>query len=69
VSSSATQSNNQARDDFRPLTKETQMDFLNEFGLAFAVALPVVVIVAMNAFLALSGERGTLLVPGTSRYP
>ena len=45
------------------------MDFFNEFGLAIAVALPVLVIVGMNAFLAFTGESSTLLLPGMSSFP
>ena len=45
------------------------MDFFNEFGLAIAIALPVLVVVGMNAFLALTGETSTLLLPGMSSYP
>ena len=45
------------------------MDFLNEYGLLIAVATPVVVILAMNVLLALSGERGTLLLPSSGDMP
>jgi hypothetical protein len=45
------------------------MDFINEYALLFAVALPVVAIVGIQVFLFISGERGTLLVPGLNRYP
>ncbi len=40
---------------------------LHENALGFAVALPVVTIAAMNAFLFLTGERGTLLLPVSPR--
>ena len=39
------------------------MNFPNEFALLFAVATPVVVLFAMNLFLMLEGERGTLMFP------
>ena len=45
------------------------MNFVNEYALLFAVALPVVVIVGIQVYLFLNGERDTLLVPGVSRYP
>ena len=45
------------------------MNFVNEYALLFAVALPVVVILAIQAYLFVAGERGTLLVPGFNRYP
>ncbi len=41
------------------------MNFLNEFALLFAVATPLVVLFAMNVFLVLEGERGTLMFPST----
>ena len=34
-----------------------------EFALLFAIAAPIAVLVAMNVFLALEGERGTLMFP------
>lgn len=34
-----------------------------------AVAAPVVVLAAINAWLWLSGERGTLLLPALGRWP
>ena len=37
--------------------------FANEFSLLVAVALPVAVIVGINALLAATGEKGTLLWP------
>lgn len=37
--------------------------YLNEFALLFAVATPLVVLFAMNVFLMLEGERGTLMLP------
>jgi hypothetical protein len=42
---------------------------INEFALLFAVSLPVAAIVCMQALLAATGERGTGLIPGISRYP
>ena len=45
------------------------MNFVNEYALLFAVALPVVAIVGIQVYLFVCGERDTLLVPGVSRYP
>jgi hypothetical protein len=45
------------------------MDFFNEYALLVAVALPVVVIVGLQVFLFVAGERGTGLLPGLNRYP
>lgn len=45
------------------------MSFFTEYALLFAVSLPMVTIVGMQLCLFLGGERGTLLVPGVSRYP
>ena len=41
------------------------MNFINEFALLFAVATPLVVLFAMNVFLMLEGERGTLMLPSS----
>ena len=45
------------------------MNFINEYALLFAVALPVVVIVGIQVALFIAGERGTGLLPGLNRYP
>jgi len=45
------------------------MNFFNEYALLVAVALPVVTIVGLQAFLLVGGERGTGLLPGFNRYP
>jgi hypothetical protein len=45
------------------------MNFVNEYALLVAVALPVVAIVGIQVYLFACGERGTLLVPGLNRYP
>jgi hypothetical protein len=45
------------------------MEFMHEFGLLIAVALPAAVIFAINVALALGGERGTLLLPRLGPYP
>jgi hypothetical protein len=37
--------------------------FLQEYALLIAVALPPTIVVAINVYLALRGERGTLLLP------
>jgi hypothetical protein len=42
--------------------------FAHEYALAFLVALPVLVVVAINVALAWSGERDTLLLPGLHPY-
>ncbi|MGH9671212.1 MAG: hypothetical protein ACRD3A_14005 [Terriglobales bacterium] len=39
------------------------MNLFNEFALLFAVATPLVVLFAMNLFLMMEGERGTLMLP------
>lgn len=39
------------------------IDFLRDYGLLVAVALPCVIVVAINVYLLLAGERGTLLLP------
>ena len=45
------------------------MNFVNQYALLFAVAIPVVAIVGIQVYLFLCGERDTLLVPGLNRYP
>jgi len=45
------------------------MDFINEYALLVAVALPVVAVVGLQVFLFVTGERGTGLIPGFGRYP
>jgi hypothetical protein len=45
------------------------MNFMNEYGLLVAVALPVLAIVGIQVFLFIGGERDTLLIPGLDRYP
>jgi hypothetical protein len=52
-----------------PPDQETHMNFINEYALLFAVALPVATLVGIQVFLFVSGERGTGLLPGLSRYP
>jgi hypothetical protein len=39
------------------------MSLTHEYALLIAIALPVIVVVALNAWLALNGERDTLLLP------
>ncbi|MGH7702285.1 MAG: hypothetical protein ACREMO_04290 [Gemmatimonadales bacterium] len=39
------------------------MNSINEFALLFVVVAPIAVLFAMNLFLALEGERGTLMLP------
>lgn len=45
------------------------MSFFQEYSLLFAVAIPVAVVVVIEAVLWLSGERGASLLPGLTRYP
>ena len=39
------------------------MDFASTYGLLVAVSTPVSVLMGMNVWLYLRGERGTLLFP------
>lgn len=45
------------------------MEFMHEYGLLIAVALPIGVVAVLNVALALSGESGTLLWPSLRRLP
>ena len=45
------------------------MNFINEYALLIAVALPVAVVVGLQVFLFVTGERGAGLLPGFSGYP
>jgi hypothetical protein len=45
------------------------MNFVNEYALLVAVALPVVVILGIQVALFIAGERGTGLIPGFGKYP
>ncbi len=45
------------------------MNFVNDYALLFAVAIPVVMVLGAQVALFLGGERGTLLLPGLNRYP
>lgn len=45
------------------------MSFFQEYSLLLAVAIPVAVVVVIEAVLWLSGERGASLLPGLTRYP
>ena len=42
--------------------------FFQEYGLLVAVAVPVLVIVAMQVLLFVAGERGTLLFPSLKPF-
>jgi hypothetical protein len=42
--------------------------FIETYALAFAVAAPLLVLAAMNLYLAFGGERGTLLLPSASVF-
>jgi hypothetical protein len=39
------------------------MNIFDEYALLVAVAIPLLLIAALNMFLVLTGERGTLLLP------
>ncbi len=43
------------------------MNTLNEYALLVAVAVPVLAIAGLNAFLWIGGERGTLMLPDDDR--
>jgi len=45
------------------------MSFLHEYALLAAVLFPVGVLVAMQAYLYMNGERGTLLMPMLAGFP
>lgn len=45
------------------------MNLFQDYALLFAVAIPFVAIIGLNAFLWFGGERGTLLVPSAPPYP
>jgi hypothetical protein len=42
--------------------------FIENYAQLFAVAAPVLTLAAMNLFLALGGERGTLLLPSAGPF-
>jgi hypothetical protein len=44
------------------------MTFFEEYALLGAIGLPIVVVAASNVYLALTGESGTLLLPGPCRF-
>ena len=41
----------------------------HEIALLIVVVLPIAAIVAIDAYLAIQGETGTLLLPHVRRYP
>jgi len=45
------------------------MNFIQEYSLLIAVATPVLVIVAIQVWLFMKGERGTLLLPSLRPFP
>jgi len=45
------------------------VDFFQEYALLIVVLIPVAVVVAMQLYLYLTGERDTLLLPGLRAYP
>jgi hypothetical protein len=44
------------------------MNDLNELVLLGAIGLPIALVAAAKTYLALTGERGTLLIPGPSAF-
>ena len=42
--------------------------FIENYAQLFAIAAPVLTLAAMNLFLALGGERGTLLLPSPAPF-
>jgi hypothetical protein len=42
--------------------------FIENYAQLFAIAAPVLTLAAMNLALALGGERGTLLLPGSGPF-
>ena len=42
--------------------------FIENYAQLFAIAAPVLTLAAMNLFLALGGERGTLLLPSAGPF-
>jgi len=57
-----------ARDPSQTLLQETKMNLFTEYGLLIAVATPVTVVVALQVYLFVAGERGTLLLPSLRPY-
>ena len=45
------------------------MDFLHAYALLVAVSAPMSVLLGMNVWLYLKGERGTLMLPGVGGWP
>ena len=45
------------------------MNAYNDFALLVAIAIPVLVVVALNVYLFLAGEHDTLLLPGVRSWP
>jgi hypothetical protein len=45
------------------------MSFFQEYSLLVVAATPVALIAAINVHLWLSGERGTLVLPGVMSFP
>ncbi|HUP28702.1 MAG TPA: hypothetical protein VM122_00920 [Usitatibacter sp.] len=44
------------------------MGFFEEYALLGAIGLPIAIVAASNVYLAITGESGTLLLPGPSRF-
>jgi hypothetical protein len=44
------------------------MNSIHEYSLLIAVTLPVLAIVGLNVFLAFTGERHTLMFPGSMTF-
>ncbi len=45
------------------------MPAIQQIALFVAVATPVLVVIAINVYLWVAGERDTLLLPGAQRFP
>jgi hypothetical protein len=45
------------------------MNAIQEYGLLIAAATPVLVILGLQVFLFVCGERDTLLLPALGRFP
>jgi len=45
------------------------MNFIHEYALLLAIAIPVAAIVGLNLLLVFGGERGTLLFPSAGALP
>jgi hypothetical protein len=58
-----------SRLDWNNKAEDRTMSQIQEYALLIAVAIPVLAVVGLNAFLWLCGERGTLLLPSLATFP